>query len=375
MNNIVIIGAGQIGSAAYKLINERTRVKNAPMTLGDVISTYKLADQTFTDANVYLWDLVLRENVSHVVDVQSIDVAGLTLKLRAVQATHIINAMPFMHNEKIALAARDAGCSYIDFTEDDKMAACVQTIYSSAPHLTCAVKCGLAPGFINYVGHDLAKRIDKPTELMISVGALPRAVASSLDGAGNYNLSWSVDGLVNEYIRPCSVRMNGKELQISPLTGMQEVIIDGVKYEAAFTSGGIGSLVKELRHIPNVYYKTLRYPGHYAYVKEVVDRHAGEFAPIKKEFLNTFPFCKDDVIVVYAECIGKMNDGTLRKETFAQRFYGANDLSAIQRTTAGGGVTILELMLKGRLSGMVDHKDIPLGMFRNTETAATTYSR
>jgi saccharopine dehydrogenase-like NADP-dependent oxidoreductase len=302
------------------------------------------------------------------------------------KATHVMVAMPFMYNDKIALAAAKARCHYIDFTEDDLMADKVQAIYqvfnANGANLTCAVKCGLAPGFINYLGHSLVKDITgenyggggKCTDLMISVGALPRNVNGR--GPDLYNLSWSVDGLVNEYIRPCRVRMMGEEKEIEPLLGLEPVIADGVEYEAAFTSGGIGSLVKELKKVQNVAYKTLRYPTHYDYVREAVARNHKDFDKIKAEFLKVFPFNTDDVIVVYAEAKGVNANNTYSRRSYSAHFVGVDGLSAIQSTTAGGGVAVLELMLKGQISGIVNHADITLDkMLASTQTFQAAYKK
>lgn len=374
MDTIVILGAGNIGRAAYKILKTFCFNPNKnPQTIADSIERFYVADNVFFNYRVEIWDKEKTTDDVKVVDINSLTPEEFSDSLRASNAKCIINAMPFFMNEKIAISALKANCMYVDFTEDDEMAEKVQNIYS-ASKLTCAVKCGLAPGFINYLGHDLAKRIDHAEKLMISVGALPRSV-SFTDPSTNYNLSWSVDGLVNEYIRPCNVRMAGRELKVSPLTHFENVLIDGQMYEAMLTSGGIGSLVKELKRIPNVYYKTLRYPGHYEYVKNAVARHRGDFEAIKKEFLSKFPFNSDDVIVVYAECVGRNTDGSLKKEVFSTKFVGANGLSAIQTTTAGGALTVLELILKNQLQGIINHKDVPFGLFLNTEMYQRTYFR
>jgi saccharopine dehydrogenase-like NADP-dependent oxidoreductase len=378
MNTFIILGAGQIGQGVYEILRRAgANRKSRGLTIADTFQTYR-GDEIFVDANVQMWDKYPGQNVSASIDIGSVSLDMLVDFFVGNYATHIVNAMPFSFNAKVAEAAARAGCNYIDFTEDDEMAAKVQEIYaySSIVNSTCVVKCGLAPGFINYIGHDLAKKIDKPERLMISVGALPRNISfSDRDPGSNYNLSWSVDGLVNEYIRPCQVRLNGREMAIDPLGGMETVMLDGTVYEMAFTSGGIGSLVKELKHIPNVYYKTMRYPGHYEYVRDALERNNKQFAPLKAEFLKKFPYTRDDVIVVYAECVGKMTDGTLRREVFANHYVGAHGLTGIQSTTAGGGVAVLELMLKGRIKGIVNHADIPLGMFTNTDTYQATYFR
>jgi saccharopine dehydrogenase-like NADP-dependent oxidoreductase len=372
MSVIVIFGAGQIGSAVYKLLRSRVGHRtNQGLTLADTFQTYQ-SDKTFAGFQLHLWDSVKKDNVTQVVDVDAASSKMITSFLKEVEAEYVVNAMPFMFNDKIAKGAVDAGCHYIDFTEDDDMASKVRDIYAFSDK-TCAVKCGLAPGYINYIGHDLVSRIARPNSLMISVGALPRHVNfNSRDPASNYNLSWSVDGLVNEYIRPCEVRINGKEMKVVALTGQETVLVDGIEYEAAFTSGGVGSLVKELKHVPNVYYKTLRYPGHYEYVRDAVNRHHGDFDAIRKEFLQKFPINRNDVIVVFAEAKGWNEDGQFVREVFAERYIGANGLSAIQCTTAGGGLAVLEMIVNKRVSGIIGH-NIPIGAFRNTESFMQTY--
>lgn len=375
MNNILIFGGGQIGTAVKQILKSlcRSQDKQIPKTIADTLHSYYIEDNAFEDCNVLLCDMIASDRSDFTMDINASSPKQIFEELKRRSITHVINALPFSLNEKIARAAVAAECHYIDFTEDDQMAEKVQALYASSSK-TCAVKCGLAPGFINYVGHSLVKKIDFPDKLMISVGALPRTASFKPDDPGsNYNLSWSVDGLVNEYIRPCSVKMKGKELSIPALTGLETILIDGVQYEAAFTSGGIGSLVKELKRVPNVYYKTLRYPGHYSYVIDAVKRHNSQFEPIKKEFLDKFPFNSDDIIVVFAECVGNVRGKGLRREVFSAKFKGTNGLSAIQSTTAGGGLAILELMLKGVVSGMVNHSNIPLGSFMNTEIYKRTY--
>ena len=377
MNNVAILGAGEIGMATYKLLRERTSPKaKAPITLADTFSNSSyISKNIFTECTVILLDKNAGDFIHQVIDFDITSVNDIADTFKSNKITHIINALPFFLNEKVASAAVLANCHYIDFTEDDLVATSVQRLFANS-NLTCAVKCGLAPGFINYVGHDLAKKIHTPHKLMITTGALPKSVSYTINDPGsNYNLSWSIDGLVNEYIKPCHTRINGKESHITACTGVETVIVDGVQYEAAFTSGGIGSLIGELPKIPNIYYKTLRYPGHYKYVNEVINRNGRNFNSIKKEFLDKFPYNKNDIIIVYAECIGKMDDSRLVRETFTALFQGTGEFSAIQSTTAGGALCVLELILKGQLTGIINHKDVPMGLFTNTEIYKSTYFR
>jgi len=365
MTKVAILGAGQIGRAVYKIITDLR--KDA-----DFRNPYYGIDAFVIDSS--------QENIQklvygshYVVDLTTSSQKEITELLVGNEVTHVINALPFIFNVKVASAAAAANCSYIDFTEDDIMADKVKEVFKEGS-LNCAVKCGLAPGFINYVGYDLVGKMDTPDSLLISVGALPRTV--SYDKAHpehSYNLSWSVDGLVNEYIRPCRVRKNGEEMEIPALGGLVKVVLDGTEYEAAYTSGGIGSLAHDLTNVPNVHYMTLRYPGHYKYVRGIVQDNHSNFDVIKKIFTNTFSFTDDDVIVVYANAQGKDKDGVPVRKSYSNKFYGVNGLTGIQSTTAGSGVAMLELMLEGKMTGIIDHSSVSLLDFTNTHAFLDYY--
>lgn len=276
---VAVLGAGQIGRAVYKIITDLSENATGP--------AYKNIDAFVVDAsqdNIFKLDY----GSHYVMNLVDCEETELTKLLVDQKVTHVVNALPFFLNEKVASAAAGAKCAYIDFTEDDAMADRVQEIYKGL-NLNCAVKCGLAPGFINYIGYDLVSKIDSPDSLLVSVGALPRTVSfSRAHPEHSYNLTWSVDGLVNEYIRPCRIRKDGKETEVMALTGLQTVILDGFEYEAAYTSGGVGSLIRDLTNVPNIAYMTLRYPGHYKYVISVVQSNHGNFDKIKEVFTKTF---------------------------------------------------------------------------------------
>ncbi|MFX9180922.1 saccharopine dehydrogenase C-terminal domain-containing protein, partial [Acinetobacter baumannii] len=95
-------------------------------------------------------------------------------------------------------------------------------------------------------------------------GALPLYPTNGL----KYNLTWSTDGLINEYCNPCEAIVDGQMREVLPLEGLEHFSLDGLDYEAFNTSGGLGTLCETLEgRVDSLDYKTVRYPGHREIVK------------------------------------------------------------------------------------------------------------
>ncbi|WP_217468766.1 saccharopine dehydrogenase family protein, partial [Staphylococcus aureus] len=73
------------------------------------------------------------------------------------------------------------------------------------------------------------------------------------------NLTWSVDGLINEYCHPCEAIRDGELRSVEPLEGLEHFSLDGVEYEAFNTSGGLGTLCETLKgRVRTLDYKSVR---------------------------------------------------------------------------------------------------------------------
>ncbi|HVL75566.1 MAG TPA: saccharopine dehydrogenase C-terminal domain-containing protein, partial [Noviherbaspirillum sp.] len=216
-------------------------------------------------------------------------------------------------------------------------------------------QCGLAPGFISIVGHDVASRFDSLRDVHMRVGALPTFPSNAL----KYNLTWSTDGLINEYCNPCEAIVDGRLREVPALEEVEHFSLDGIDYEAFNTSGGLGTLCETLAgRVQNLNYKTVRYPGHRDIIKMLVrDLQLGmlDRRPILKEVLETaIPITRQDVVLVFASVCGT-RDGRLEQETYARKIYSQEVngtlLSAIQITTAAGICAMVDLVLEGKLPG------------------------
>ncbi len=161
----------------------------------------------------------------------------------AVHKPHaVISSLPYYCNPAVAKAARKGNAHYFDLTEDVAVTQAVRRIARGASK-AFVPQCGLAPGFISIAANELTKHFDELRSIKLRVGALPQHPNNVL----KYSLTWSTEGLINEYGNPCESVVDGKIVDAAPLEGLEEIEIDGTLYEAFNTSGGLGSLAESLR--------------------------------------------------------------------------------------------------------------------------------
>lgn len=212
-------------------------------------------------------------------------------------------------------------------------------------------QCGLAPGFIGIVGADLIGALDDCRGCKMRVGALPQ----NPTGLMGYSFNWPPEGVVNEYLNDCEVLENGERKMVSPMEWVEDIYIDGMKLEAFTTSGGLGTMCETyLGKVPNIDYKSMRYPGHVAqmnfFFHELLMRdrrkEAGEI------LVSAKPQVDDDIVYVHAAAEGKV-DGQLRRKEFVRGYrpieVAGKMRTAIAWTTAGSVVAIIEMVRDGKL--------------------------
>jgi len=282
----------------------------------------------------------------------------------AVQGRYaVLNALPFHHAVAVARLCARHHVHYFDLTEDVASTHAIRALTGEA-RAVLMPQCGLAPGFIGVVGNDLARRFDPLLDLRLRVGALPRYPANAL----RYTLTWSTAGLINEYCNPCEAIVDGQLASVPPLEGCETLTLDGIEYEAFNTSGGLGTLPQTLLgKARSVDYKSVRYPGHCAVMKLLLnDLRLRDRRDLLQDILeNAIPATGQDVIVILATASG-YRGGQLMQESYSTRIYGdtvdGHALSAIQLSTAAGICTALDLVAQGALPqrGFVGQESIAL---------------
>ncbi|CAH1654401.1 Saccharopine dehydrogenase-like NADP-dependent oxidoreductase [Hyphomicrobiales bacterium] len=295
-----------------------------------------------------------------------IDAADRSALLRHLKDQDIVvSALPYTLNRGIAQAAVETGTHYFDLTEDVATTAFIRTLASSAP-VALMPQCGLAPGFICVLGAEMARRFERPHSLSMRVGALPRYPTNAL----RYNVTWSIDGLINEYCNPCEIIHAGQITRVPALDGLENVLIDGVAYEAFNTSGGLGTLTETLAgQVDDMSYKTLRYPGHAEIMKLLLQglALAEDRGTLRRILERAAPFTPNDVVIIFVTGIGERRS-RMEEDSIILRYESTAEFGAIQLTTAAGCVAMIELFLTGRLParGFLKQEDARLEEFLGT---------
>ena len=327
MSKVLVLGAGKIGA-----------------TVADMLAETGSYTVTLADGDGKALKARAPSTVTHKV----VDVADAkALKKAAAGQDVLVCALPFFLGVAVAEAAKEAGAHYFDMTEDVATATAIRKLAKgSKSAFVC--QSGLAPGFISIVANNLLQGFEELHDVRLRVGALPQYPDNSL----KYNLTWSTDGLINEYCNGCDAIHEGRRRELMPLEGLEQFSLDGVDYEAFSTSGGIGTLCDTLAgKAQHVSYKTVRYPGHRDMVQMLArDLKLCEHRDTFKALIEYgVPTTRQDVVLVFVTVTGK-RDGLLSQESYAKKIYGdphKGGRSAIQKTTAAGVCTMVDLHREG----------------------------
>ena len=332
MKDVLVLGAGKIGALISGLLAESVdyRVQLAdsqPGAAAEVIAAHEL-----DHLEAFEFDAA--------------DEAALTAHVRAHKPIAVVSGLPYFCNVAVARVARAEGLHYFDLTEDVAVTEAVRQLAEGSDKVF-APQCGLAPGFISIAANELIKHFDSLKSVKLRVGALPQHPNNVL----KYSLTWSTDGVINEYGNLCKSIVDGREVDVMPLEGLEEIEIDGTLYEAFNTSGGLGSLGETYGdRVVNMNYKTIRYPGHCEQMRLLMNglKLNHDRSTLKRILENAVPQTLQDVVIIYAAVTG-YQDGELREENYVNKVYpqvvAGRLWSAIQVTTAAGICSVLDLVL------------------------------
>lgn len=278
---------------------------------------------------------------------------------------YVVNCGPWQGNSNAMKVALNAHAHYFDVSESAGSITAAQN-YATAKDCSTALvpACGFAPGFVSIVANSMAKRWDSVDRILIYVGSLPMYVPANRIV---HELTFSVEGLVNEYTSGTDVLLGGSIRRAKPLGGIEDVTIGSQEFEAFVTAGGLGTLTQTWQgRADTVMYKTVRYKGHLNSLGALI-----ELVKDKDGLLDAFrnlPSVSpgDDMVVAKIIIEGQWGKDLWERTYISQR---EGELS-ISNLTAASVCAMVELHVGGNIAkwGFVAQESADIDDFLETES-------
>jgi lysine 6-dehydrogenase len=329
----LVLGAGMMGSAAaYDLA--RSSPENE-VVLADInVQTAKRSAGTI-GPNVHPVRLDVNSN------------RDLVAAMKGCNA--VISAVTYSVNLQVTRAALEAGVHVCDLGGNNDVVAKQLALdgEARAKGITVIPNSGLAPGLINILAVTASKGFDSLDSILLRVGGLPRHPRPPL----NYQIVFSVEGLINEYVEQALVIQDGELKHVDPMSGLEEIEFPEPfgKLEAFTTSGGLSTLPELFAgRVKTLDYKTIRYRGHCEKFKTLLDLGFATMEPMmvggsvktNREFFadllrKKLDFGDKDVVLARATITGRSNgaEKVLAYE-FVDQYDDTASITAMMRATA-----------------------------------------
>jgi saccharopine dehydrogenase-like NADP-dependent oxidoreductase len=338
MKNIIVLGAGMVGSAIAIDLSAKHKV-----TLTDInLNTLNKVKQKCSNLNL------------HQIDVTN----HIALKEFLSPFDLVICAVPGFLGFKTLKTIIEAQKNVIDISFFPENSLELDTL-AKENKVTAIVDCGVAPGMDNVILGYYNAQLEL-TDFECLVGGLPKVKKWPF----SYKAPFSPIDVIEEYTRPARFVENGKEIIREPLTDCEYIDFDNVGTLESFNSDGLRSIIYTMAHIPNMKEKTLRYPGHVEYIK--VLKESGFFSeqPITingtrvspLEFTSKILFnewkldeAEEEITVMRVTIKGKNKKGQIEEVVYSlhDEYCTKTKTASMSRTTGYTATAAANLFLEG----------------------------
>ncbi|MCE4621610.1 MAG: saccharopine dehydrogenase NADP-binding domain-containing protein [Desulfurococcales archaeon] len=333
MPRVAVIGAGKIG---YRIIWELAGLGY---------------DVSVADARSEAVDRVSRElGVDGIVaDATSVS----SLKRAVTGADIVVSALPGSIGYRALELLMDMGADIVDisFYREDPS---VLSPKAEKEGITVVVDAGVAPGLSNMLVGYSDRSLEGLKGARIFVGGVSRDPQAPLGLA----LTWSLEDLIDEYLRPARMIKNGRLVTVDPLAITGRINVPGLGVMEFFPTDGLRSLIKTYKGVEELVEYTLRWPGHVAAMKSFrgiglmnEDHMAIKGCVVRpRDFLAKLIerniASSEDLVVLLVEAWGRRGR-VLHKSIVEPR----DRWTAMARATAGFAVAAVKAIADGILRG------------------------
>ena len=233
MKKIIVLGSGLVGSVMandlaenYKVTSVDISNKNLEKTHSDKINKIcaDVSEKEVLENLIKDFDLVVGALPGFM---------GYNIMKRVIEAKKNIVDISFYPEDPFSL---------------DKIA--------KENNVVAVMDCGVAPGMGNIIfGHH--NKTMKITDYECLVGGLPK----KREWPFEYQAVFSPIDVIEEYIRPARYVKNNQLVIREALSDTELVDFEKIGTLESWNSDGLRTLIKTMKHVPNMIEKTLRYPG------------------------------------------------------------------------------------------------------------------
>ena len=338
---ILVIGTGHIGSVIAKDLAQT--LPSAKIVIAD-------KSQNRAEAVAKRID---RKNVSST----QLDIFDRRILVKTLKGFDLaIGALPGEIGYKALEACIDAKVDMVDvsFMPENPLSLSDKAAKAA---VTIIPDCGVAPGLSHLLLMRGISKLDHVQNAEILVGGLPAKPIPPL----GYTITWSVEGLIDEYTRKARIVKNGKVTEVEPLDSIEEVEFPAVGKLEAFYSDGLRTLLKTVKGVENMAEKTLRYPGHIEKIRLLKDMGFFDEKPVQTDNFSVSPKSVtvkllehklkkpevEDILTMLVQVDGTKNGRKMRYAFYLLDQYDRRSkITAMARTTAYTASCVAQLIAK-----------------------------
>jgi saccharopine dehydrogenase (NAD+, L-lysine-forming) len=306
------------------------------------------------DTNVRAVDFMPKENSEFFVVSNVEDIFAKIVKQK--RPDIVISSLPYHQTEEVGTWCVDNEVRYCDLGGRVDVSAGINEWAERRATRPVFTDLGLAPGWVNILAEEGVRKLHGAADnVKMMVGGLPD-YSESVNNPLRYAVTWSVDGLINEYRDDCLILEDGQIRTVRGMDGVEQ--IEGEKFgpmEAFYTSGGASHSIYSMKEkgIKNCSYKTMRYQGHGDMVRFLIRDCNLDDDTLNKIFLEGCGKANKDEVFIVAEVSG--GDKTWRQEKVIK---SDEQFSAMQKATAFSISSVAAIMAEGKLEGNKEqHRD------------------
>ncbi|MHA2271822.1 MAG: saccharopine dehydrogenase family protein [Candidatus Hodarchaeales archaeon] len=350
MTTVVILGAGMMGHGLAYDLTRFGELKT--LTIADIShnAAHTLAEKVGGPAVTAKFDAQDRQQLFELASNHKV----------------VISALPYHFNYMIAETCAETGANMVDLGGNARIVRQQLTLdaEAKAKGITIIPDLGLAPGMMTILTMGICSQFSEINTVKIRVGGLPQTKIAPFD----YQLTFSPEGLINEYREPCMALHNSRRTTKAPLTELETITFPPPfgDLEAFTTSGGTSTLPITLEgKVRELDYKTIRYPGHCEKMRILMNMGLFDEEPVEIEgqkirprdvlsklLYKQLPINQPDVVLAKTSVTGRKNNGdycTIENQII-DYFDEEAKLTAMMRTTAFPTSIVALMIINGQIN-------------------------